>query len=116
MPQPFQDLDMQKFQNLSVEEMKKHLFRPAMPPIEINNVSKIAELSHFLVQNFRSEISAEEHIIDIAKKTLTALQSSNEEREKEIERLKLLIYDMYSNGIKKPFGYHWSAFKEQNKL
>lgn len=76
MPQPFQDLDMQKFQNMNVEEMKKHLFRPAMPIPEMNHAAKIAELSHFLVTNAREHISPEEHVIDTAIRLLKDMQSN----------------------------------------
>ena len=71
MPQPFQDLDMQKFQNMSFEQMKSHLVdKPGMPPTEITLSSKVAQLSHFLVQNAREHISPDEHIIDTAIKCL----------------------------------------------
>jgi hypothetical protein len=70
MPQPFQDLNMQDFQSMTLEEMKKHLMKPAMPFIELNNASKIAELSHFLVRNYRDDLLPEEHVIDTAMRLL----------------------------------------------
>lgn len=70
MPKPFQDLEYQKFMNMSVDKMKEHLFKPAMPPTELTLNSKVAELSHFLVQNCREHVSPEEHVIDTAIKCL----------------------------------------------
>lgn len=77
MPQPFQDLDMQKFQNMSLENMKQHLFKPAMPPAELTLNSKVAELSHFIVQNCREHISPDEHIIDTTIKCLKYWQETS---------------------------------------
>jgi hypothetical protein len=38
------------------------------------------------------------------------------EKDKEIERLKGLIFSMYSKGIDKRYGYDWEQFKSKNEL
>lgn len=38
------------------------------------------------------------------------------EQQKEIERLKELIHDMYSKGINKKYGHDWEQFKTENNL
>jgi hypothetical protein len=66
MPQPFQDIMMEQLQAMSVAEMFTKLEKPGMTPAEKDHATKIAELSHFLVQNYRDELSPNEHVIDAA--------------------------------------------------
>jgi hypothetical protein len=73
MPQPFQNLLMQQLQSFSKEDFMKQLQTPAMPPNEVHVAQKIATLAHFLVQNFRDELSSEEHVIDTAIRLLQPL-------------------------------------------
>lgn len=49
-------------------------------------------------------------------KELSQLQSSNEEKDKEIARLKQLIFNMYNIGFDKPLGHAWNDFKESHNL
>lgn len=44
------------------------------------------------------------------------LQYTIESRDKEIERLKGLIENMYCKGIKMPYGNDWRTFKSENNL
>jgi len=66
MPQPFEHLTMQSLQNMSANDMFKKLDHTVMTPSEINNTMKIANLAHFLVNNYRDELSSGEHVVDTA--------------------------------------------------
>ena len=66
MPQPFQNSLMSDLQNMSMDELIKAAQPKPVTPTEINTASKIATLAHFLIHNYRDELSPEEHVIDTA--------------------------------------------------
>ncbi len=64
MPQPFNSIPFDQFLNLSKDQLRKEANR-------LNISDRIGDLAHFLVQNFRSELSSEEHIVDTAIRLLS---------------------------------------------
>lgn len=80
MPQPFQDYEMQQLQNFQLEDFKKAMQPKSAIPSEIQNTSKIASLAHFLVKNFRDELTSDEHVIDTAIRLLNRVLPPNSEQ------------------------------------
>ncbi len=66
MPQPFEQFTMDQLKSFTTEDFFKAQINQVMLPKEIADAQKIASLAHFLVQNFRDELSPEEHVIDTA--------------------------------------------------
>ncbi len=64
MPQPFNNIPFDQFLNLSKDQ-----FRQEAKKLDISD--RIGDLAHFLVKNFRSEVSSEEHIVDTAIRILS---------------------------------------------
>lgn len=59
MPQPFEQFPLQ-----NLEAFTKQEFRQEAKKINANE--KIGDLAHFLVKNYRNEVSSTEHVIDTA--------------------------------------------------
>lgn len=67
MPQPFEQFNMPDLQNWDKQQFRQEAKK-------MNMSDKIGDLAHFLVQNFRNELSAEEHVVDTAIRLLQPLQ------------------------------------------
>lgn len=75
MPQPFEQFPMELLQKSPLE-----FYRTEAKKINANE--KIGDLAHFLVHNFKNELSPDEHVIDTAirllENNLTTSQEVNE--------------------------------------
>lgn len=63
MPQPFENFVLQDLELFTKQEFRQEAKK-------MSYHEKIGDLAHFLVHNFRSHLSAEEHVIDTAIKLL----------------------------------------------
>lgn len=59
MPQPFENFQMQELQNWQPQRFREEAKK-------INANEKIGDLAHFLMHNFKDQLSCTEHVIDTA--------------------------------------------------
>lgn len=71
MPQPFSDQMMEDLQKLTMDQLKEAATKGLTNRSEIMVTEKVAELAHFLVHNYRNELSPDEHVIDTAIRLLS---------------------------------------------
>ena len=64
MPQPFEQFPLQDSQNWPLQKFREECKK-------VNTNEKIGDLAHFLIHNFKDEISSKEHVIDIAIRILS---------------------------------------------
>jgi UV DNA damage repair endonuclease len=68
MPNPFHNFPMSDLQNTSAEDFKRKVqesYKEA-GPVQLNHAGKIAELAHFLVNNYKDDLRPGEHVVDTA--------------------------------------------------
>lgn len=74
MPQPFENFSMDALSKFTKDDFFKAAQKPGMPPNEILNTIKVADLAHFLVHNYKSELTSSEHVVDTAIRLLSTIR------------------------------------------
>lgn len=74
MPQPFENFTMDALSRFTKDDFFNAAKKTGMSQNELMNTNKVAELAHFLVQNYKNELTSDEHVVDTAIRLLKTTQ------------------------------------------